>query len=230
MMPVWTLLLLGALSVVLTRIRAKNPAVFTPIMAIVLIVAVWGAVGRLRDSETSAIKDAQALISESVGDLLGREVEASVPEHGAVAVVRLSPVSWVGHASTLEAEVRGLRALLEPRYTIHVVHLPDPPSDEIMPAEVLSESELRSLIAQVPGAKAVILQRATFEPARNGSPDGLPPIFVILGEPGLTDRLLKGGFVKAAVDHKAGADWEAVPTRKMSLEQIFGLRYQITRP
>jgi hypothetical protein len=215
---------------VLARLRRFKPALCTPLLVVVLIAALWGAVSRLANTDARSERVSRHLFSEAIGRELGRELAQELPSGGTIAVVRLAPSLWMGAASMLDAELEGIRSAMDGRSVLQVVHPPDPADPEQRAADLLTEAEYRSLVAQVSDAKAVVLQRATFEPAQNSSPNGLPPAFIILGESGSTEQMLKRGFAKAAVAYKAGADWEAVPTRTMPLEQIFGLRYQIIRP
>jgi len=203
----------------------------TPVLYALLALAMALSTVRFFQTEERAEQSARIVFAKAVGAVLGREIALALPDGGALAVVRLPPVFTEGALEIFDAELEGLRSSLDPaRYPMQIVNMPDSPGSEELEISIMSEAEYRGLLNQVSGVKAVVLQRAVFDPAARSEPSTFPPAFLLLGEGNPVDRLVREGFVLAAVEHRSDGDFSRTPSRGMSAQEVFDLRYRIARP
>ncbi len=224
-----SILILGALAILIAIFRGRKPAVFTPVLLVVLAVALYGALSRMIVTEERTERQQQRTIVDAIGVMMGREIAAAFPTGCTLAVVRMPEAQWVGHAHLLEVELNGLRKELDAkRYSLNIVFTPMPEAETEPPPETLTLADLRALLADAPDPDAILLQRVMLDPEIKAKPEEMPPIFLILGSD--AQEWLQRGIIRAAVDLKTGAEGAAIPAGKMSPEEVFGLRFQILRP
>jgi hypothetical protein len=225
-----SILILGALVILLAFFRSRKPAVLTPALLVVLAVALYGAVTRMSGCEDRKRSNSARPFLEAAGVMIGREIASAFPEGCSIAVVRMSEIFWADYSTPPDVELVGLRSVLDAkRYPLKILFTPMPEVEtDPVPPDKLSMADLRALLAGAPDADAILLQRVKLDPEIKALPEGMPPIFSLLGSD--TEEFLARGFFRAAVDVKPGADWEANPTGKMSPEEIFGMWFQLLRP
>ncbi len=229
-MPAFLLIILGILAASLVVLRKRNPAVMTPALILVACAMICGALVRLSSSPEKDFVSEESLFAEANGYMLGKLLAEEVAPGSVVAVVRRDPAEWMSRQSICEASMRGLEEGGRSASLRFVAVAPaSDPGDEPRLVEYLHEKEFRELLAQVPDAKAVVLDRIVFRPNGASRKDSFPPMYLVIGavEPALRERLEDGGYLRAVADYRPGSDWTAKPSRQMAREDIFAMRYEM---
>jgi len=228
---VWSLFL-GVVLAVALLYRKSYPGWCNAVLVVCAAVIFVVSVGRFLRTDRSVALAQDAIFGAAVGSVLGGEIAKDFPDGAVVAIVRPPLAEWRGLEKVYESTVRGLRRGMNGSgYSIHVVPREESLDDPFWDADYLSEAEYRALLAQVPDVDVVVLQSLVFEPNAGSRPADFPPVYIISGaEVDVRARLVDQGYVRAMVDFRTGADWNAQSARGQSDRDVFNLRYELIRP
>ncbi|MCF7838117.1 MAG: hypothetical protein K9N49_05760 [Candidatus Marinimicrobia bacterium] len=210
--------------------RKSNPETMTPVVwGLVIVVFVVVLARAFTSSKSSATSSIQPEFFTSTGYKLGQAVANAVPEGGDVLVVYFQAAQSKAWQRLVEAQLEGLKQELKaPKYK--VIEAPIVPSEDEfeMDMGMIGAERFEGLLAQAPAAKAVVMFDCMFSPAPGQPAKKLPPLF-LSGSPmiEMVDEFMARGLVAAAVTYRMDADWNAKPTRGMSLDEVFDLRYEL---
>ncbi len=232
-MSLLLILLAVALFIVLS-LRRRAPVVANPLLALLLlaIFVSLGAIftGGLRDDGTT---DQEVLdFNHVIGRKLGQYMAQSHPGGGEVLVLQLfipKPDAPLVPPATGAAQLEGLEKGFGDsglKATLGVFDAEPEMLDMLrMAPGPLPEEMFLKAFEQAPGAVAVV-SCAGIPFFESDPPSGLPPIYILSGADLMACRdLIAGGTVRGGVFFKRGVDLKTKPTRSMSLDDIFGLRY-----
>jgi hypothetical protein len=230
MMQILLAVLLVAL-VLAALLRKKAPAVMTPVIValLVLAVTVQGMLA-VRGCQATFWAAESVDFFEAAGYRLGQVIPTHVPDGGPILVIHGG-----GDADSArrvrDAYLNGLRTGLDSR--AHEIVEADSSLVEMGEMLSLEQSltldQLPQYLQQCPEATAVV-SMVGIPHLRPGTraPPGFPPLF-ILGSPrsGAADVLFRAGVLKAAVFFKGSYDRDAKPTRKMPMDELFDQRFEL---
>lgn len=222
-----------ALLIVVTQ-RQKFSKVANPILFI-LLLAIFVSLGAIftRGCRDDGTTDQLVLdFNEATGRKLGSLIAQTYPEGGEVLVLQLfrsRPAEPGQPPPTGVAQLEGLErgfGKTDLRIT-HGVFDAEPEMIDMlmMGGGPIQEEMFLAAFEQAPGAVAVVSCAGI--PYFDSDPlEEMPPIFILSGaDLTVCQDLIAEGTVPGGVFFKRGADLKTKPTRGMSVDEIFNLRY-----
>lgn len=238
-------LLLIAIVVVFIQ-RKKAPQTTTPVLyglvVLILLVSFVRLFGSCSGGSSSS-SEALSLMeqfNQAACYRLGQAVAKEIPAGSALLVIHEDD-THEAMKERVENMVSALKEGLGASYTLYLegprLEEPSRATENEEMVEPLAEMSLRESVlmghlSSHPNVKAVIsfLGIPYF---RNPPPAGaIPPLYVMGGmEEEQTQKFLRRGVVRAAVMYKtSGVDFSQRPSRSMSHEEVFNMRFELRRP
>ncbi|HMP77327.1 MAG TPA: hypothetical protein PKE12_13615 [Kiritimatiellia bacterium] len=224
--------LLGA-SLLLRVVGGTGAARWMRVLSVVLALAgiLLAGVRMLRGAPAHDARETLPFHS-AAGHELGRQIAREVPPPASILLLPGLIANEMDRATT-EAWREGLRVGLGATgYEITMVREPSPDAEALADEEVMiamarvDATRLRGYVREHPETKAIVSLVGV--PARLNGSNGLPPLFVAgVSEDAELDDLLRRGVVRAAVITLDRLDPTAMPSRKMTPEAVFNLRYRM---
>ena len=241
MYAVLMILLLAAMIYVYVK-RSTAPDVMTPLLYGLVAVTILLSIGRLFRARPAARVQTAIAIQESFEEasayMLGRTVAEDVPSGSTVLLIH-APMNQPALRERTEGMVGAFRegigrTEMTLRLDAPVFDLGDEEELMLMEEIALSGAELQRMLQEAGDVEAVVSLIGTPFFRRPPPAGSVPPIYVMGGgdDPeGDIEIALERGLIRAAVSSRQDpdVDWEAMPRRGMSREDVFNLRFRIRR-
>lgn len=232
------ILLAIALFVVLSQ-RRKFEKAANPLLAL-LLLAIFVSLGTIftRGCRGGGATDQEVLdFNQVTGRKLGELMAESFPDGGEVLVLQLfipRPGAPLEPPPTGAAQLEGLKRGFGRTGLTATLGTFDAEPEMIdllrMAAGPPPEEMFLEALEQVPGVVAIV-SCAGIPYFESGPPKDLPPIFVLSGaDLVVCQDLIAEGTIRGGVFFKRGVDLKTKPTRAMSVDEIFNLRYLLATP